>query len=151
METLMDEVCAYINNWFPAKPVGKHRGTWIVEGGNISADFLQENQYFRIVGSVFNDGVWKYPAADMTDEVFSGEIWAMKVPPAFMALLSEIEGWNAKYGGADSVNMSPYSAESFNNYSYSKSGASRRNSGGSGSPTLWQDVYGARLIRWRKI
>ena len=120
MEQIIDEVCAYLNNWFVEKPSGIHAGDYTITGGAIDCDFLQANQYFRVVGSVFNDGVWKYPASQMTNEEFAGEVWAMALPPAFIALIADITAWQTAYGGASSPNMSPYSAESFNNYSYTK-------------------------------
>lgn len=146
---MLDEVCGYINNYFLAKPGGVHRGTYEISGSTFECDFLAEGQYFRVVNSVFNDGVYRYPALDMIDETFTGEVWAMKVPPAFMALVREISAWQAKYGGIDSPNMSPYSSESFNNYSYSKSlsGDSRT---GAGSAS-WSDIFGKKITRWKKI
>lgn len=152
METVLDEVCGYLKNYFLIKPGGIHRGTFTVTGGTLSADFLQDGQYFRVRNSVFNDGVYKYPASDMVDETFTGEVWAMGVPPAFIALLDEIEAWEEKYGGADSVNMSPFSSESFNNYSYTKRSGGSGNSSSSGdAPATWMDVYGSKLVRWKKI
>ena len=150
METLLDEVCGYINNYFPVKPDGIHRGKFTVEGGAIDADFLQEGQYFRIVNSVFNDGVHKYPA-ELHDEEFRGEVWAMAVPPAVIALLSEIEAWMAKFWTLDNPNMSPFASESFNNYSYTKSGGRQGSTNNTGAPETWQDVFGSKLLRWKRI
>lgn len=153
MEQMLDEVCGYLNNWFLVKPNGIHLGKFEVTDDGLSVDFLQTGQYFRVRNSVFNDGVWKYPAANMIAESFSGEIWAMAIPPAVIALVDEIATWVAKYGTIDSVNMSPFQSESFNNYSYSKSGgggATGTSSGGS-SPTTWRDVFASRLVRWKKI
>ena len=153
MEKMMDEVCGYINNFFVVKPYGKHEGTFAVDNGALSVDFLQDGQYFRIVGSVFNDGIHKVPANDLVDETFIGEVWAMAVPPAVIALVNEIEAWEEKYGGVDSVNMSPYTSESFNNYSYTKGASNRGGSAGgsSSAPLGWRDVFGIRLNRWRKL
>ena len=152
METLMDDVCGYIKNFFVVKPNGIHRGTFRIEDSTMEVPFLRENQYFRIVGSIFNDGVYRYPAVDLQDEEFDGEIWAMAVPPAFIALMNEIEEWQSKYGGANSINMSPYASESFNNYSYSKrSGGSGNHASGSDTPVTWKDAFATNLTRWRKI
>ncbi len=150
MEALLDEVCGYLKNWFVIKPDGVHRGTFTIENGTLQVDFLAEDQYFRIKGSVFNDGIYKHPDGNLIDEEFSGEIWAMGVPPALIALMEEITAWNAQYGGAGSVNMSPLSSESFNNYSYSKRSAGG-NDGGAGKNMTWQDAYASRLSRWRKL
>lgn len=148
METLLDDVCDYLHNYFRI-PGEIYVREWTVQDGGIECDFLQENQYFRVKGSVFNDGVWQYPASGMTGETFVGEVWAMAVPPAVIALLSEIAEWQEKYGGASSPNMSPYQSESFNNYSYSK--ASGGQGGQPASPASWQDVFYGRLVRWKKL
>lgn len=146
METLMDEICDHIHNYFVTEI---HTGTFTISNGQIDCDFLQNGQYFRIVGSVFNDSVFKYPASDLTDEEFSGAVWAMRVPPSFIALLSEIEAWIEQYGGSDSTLTSPFTSESFNNYSYSK--ASGTNADGSYAPVTWQNIFAKRLDRWRKL
>ena len=146
METLMDEVLDSIHNYFVDTI---HEGKFVIENGTLEADFLKENQYFRIIGSTFNDCVYKYPATDLIDEEFSGAVWAMRVPPSFIALLSEIEAWIDKYDGDDSTLNSPFTSESFNNYSYSK--ASGTNSDGSYAPVTWQSIFAKRLDRWRKL
>ena len=151
MEVLMDEVCGYLHNFFVKKPDGVHRDNFVISNGAIDVDFLQENQYFRIKGSIFNDGVHKYPATDLEDEEFIGEVWAMAVPQGVLAVLKDIQDWNAKYGGVNSVNYSPFVSESFNNYSYSKGSRSNGNGSSSGTPTTWQDVFGNRLVRWRRL
>ena len=101
-------------------------------------DFLQDGQYFRILGSVYNDGVYQYPAV-LTDEVFEGQIWAMRVPPAFIALSGEIDEYITKNA------ESPYTSESFGGYSYTKA------TGESGAPLTWRDVFASRLNAWRKL
>jgi hypothetical protein len=101
---------------------------------------LQENQYFRVVGSVFNDGVYKYPAEDMVDEVFEGEVHAMAVPKAVIDLSTEIDAW--------CVNNPPsaYASEAFGGYSRTLATSS-----GTGVPVSWQDVFRGRLNAWRKL
>ena len=84
---MLYELCAEGRNWCVSE---KHNGTFTVKDGNMPLDFLQDGQYFRILGSVYNDGVYQYPAV-LTDEVFEGQIWAMRVPPAFIALSGEID------------------------------------------------------------
>ena len=145
---MLSELCKEINNWFEQR---KYFGEFVVEGGHLTGNFsLQENQYFRIVGSVFNDGVYQYPATGLTDETFNGAIWAMAIPSEVIALASDIEAWKNKYQSIDSPAMSPYNSESFGGYSYSKS------SGGSTSGSVdlsgtWQGAFADRLNHWRKI
>ena len=149
---MFEEICGYLNNYFQVKPNGIHCGKFTIENGSINCDFLQTGQYFRIVNSVFNDGIYIYPANGLIDEIFIGEVWAMKVPPAFIAIVAEIEEWQSNYGSANSVAMSPFASESFNNYSYTKAGSGNRvNAGGGTGPSTWSDVYGPRLVRWKKI
>lgn len=149
MENLMDEFCATVHNYFEIRG-GAHRGTFTIENGAIRADFLRENQYFRVLGSVFNDGVHKYPTKDMTDETFTGTVIEMAVPPSVLAFLADVEVWLEEYGDVSGANYSPYTSESFNNYSYSKGTVSRA-TGTSGTPMTWKDAFADRLTRWRKI
>lgn len=59
---MLEQVLRHLNNWFL---VEIHEGTFAVENGSIALPFLLTNQYFRICGSVFNDGLHQYPAADL--------------------------------------------------------------------------------------
>lgn len=147
MELVLTEICDYLNNYFWQKKI---KGKFTIENGEIITTSLKEGQYYRIIGSTFNDGVHRYPATEatkLTDEVFDGEVWAMAVPGTVVALTSDIAEWQSKYGGADSTNLSPYNSESFNGYSYSKGGSSVSG----GTATTWQDVFAGRLNKYRKL
>ena len=138
---MLTEICAELRNWFVV-PDGVHIGTYTISGGSIAPlDFLQEGQYFRIIGSVFNDGVHQYPAADLTDEVFHGAVWAMALPPSLIALSAEIE----EYNKSDAGKSSPYTSESFGGYSYTKA------TDASGAPIGWKKAFESRLNQWRKL
>ena len=139
-EITMNDLCDKLNNYFEREI---HTGTFTVENGSISLPFLLNGQYFRIVGSVLNDGVYKYPCSGLTDESFRGEVWAMGVPPALIALLAEINEWQTKYG--ETV-QNPYDSESFAGYSYSKSKDSQ-----TGGAVTWQSAFRSQLSKWRKI
>lgn len=138
---LLTELCQELRNWFE-KDI--YTGTFSVSDGNIDVDFLQNGQFFRIVGSTFNDGVYQYPTNQLVTEEFDGAVWAMAVPPAVIALAEEIEQFNEKYA---TVINSPYQSESFGGYSYTKAGSGNGNSG----VTDWKNVFYRRLNRWRKI
>lgn len=140
---MLEQILDYIHNYF-VKEV--HAGHFEIASGSLNVDFLQSGQYFKVVGSVFNDGVYEYPANELTDEVFVGEVWAMAVPPAVIALSTEIQAWVNKYGD---INNSPYQSESFGGYSYTKASITNGN-GGSGMVD-WKSVYASRLNHWRKI
>ena len=136
---MLTEICAEIRNYFCQR---KHFGDFTISGGNITpSDILQEGQYFRIIGSVFNDGVHQYPASDLKDEVFRGAVWAMAVPPTLVALAAEIEEYNKN----DAGKASPYTSESFGGYSYTKA------TDANGAPIGWQKAFASRLNKWRKL
>ncbi len=139
---MLEQVLTELHNWFQ---IGVYPDEYTISGGEIDLPFLKEGQYFRILGSVFNDGLHQYgPAMEaLTDETFLGSVWALAVPPAVVELAHEIEGWEKKYG--ETV-TSPYTSESFGGYSYSKAyGADGSTSGG------WQAAFRARLNPYRKL
>lgn len=153
---MMTELCQELRNWFNrGQPV--INGDFIIENGEIyvvniaETNYLKNGQYYRIIGSVFNDGVHKYGDTDLTDETFTGSVWAMAVPPAVIALSSDIDAWIAKYGSGDAVARSPFNSESFGGYSYSKSagGSSGDSSGSKGGS--WKAAFAYDLNRWRRI
>ena len=148
-ENTIFEVCSYLKNWFDRNQL-KYFGNVSIINGALSETYdLKVGQYFRIVGSTLNDGVYQYPITTLTDETFNGAIWGMSLPKAFIALLNDIEAWKTKYASADSAAMSPFNSESFGGYSYSKSsGAGDTNKDKSGT---WQGVFGARLAPYRKM
>lgn len=138
---MLTELCAELRNYFEV-PNGRHFGKFTISGGSIAPlDFLQEGQYFRIVGSVFNDGVHQYPATSLTDEVFEGAVWAMAVPPTLIALAAEIKAYN----DSDAGKTSPYTSESFGGYSYTKA------TDANGAPIGLQKAFASRLAKWRKL
>lgn len=146
---MLSELCKELNNWFNYN-LPKNVGTHTISDGQLVKDYhLLEGQYFRIVGSVFNDGVYQYPKNDLIDETFDGGVWAMAVPPEVVALSDEIDQWKEKYQSVDSAAMSPFTSESFGGYSYSKNGGGA--SDGTGSAGTWQGAFRNRLNRWRKL
>lgn len=142
---MLTELCQELHNWFDRE---RYTGTFTIEGGNITADFLREGQYFRIIGSIFSDGVHQYPADDLPDETFEGAVWALAIPAPVIKLATEIAAWQAKYEGINSPAMSPYNSESFGGYSYAKSGAGAASASGA---TGWRGVFRSQLNRWRKL
>ena len=136
---MLSTVLNHLNNYFVVKN-GVHRGVFTIENNSISLDFLKNGQYFRIVGSVFNDGVYRYPSNILSDEEFEGEIWAMAVPKELLDLVDEIDAWLVKYP------VTGYISEKFGNYSYSQRTNFRSN-----AAISWQDVFSVKLNRWRKV
>ena len=115
-------------------------GNFTIDGGNITpSDFLKENDYYRIIGSRFNDGLYQYPNSDLTDEEFDGAVWVMRIPPAVITLAQDIE----KYAQSDAGKQSAYVSESFGGYSYTKATNSK------GVPLSWKRVFEDELYNWR--
>ena len=140
---MLTEICSALKNWFePHDGSGRHFGTFQIKNGTLAPlDFLQNGQYFRIVGSVFNDGVHQYPGTDLIDEVFDGAVWEMCPPPAFLSLAAEIKA----YMQSDAAKPSPYISESIGGYNYQK--AWDKN----GVQIGWQTIFSQRLRPWRKL
>ena len=139
-QEVLEQVLRHIKNWF-VLPGGAHPGRYQVRGGEIQLDFLARGQYFRVLGSVFNDGLYRW-GPDMPlleDEEFSGAVWALGVPKEVLALAGEIAAWREKYR---ETAESPYASESFGGYSYSKGEAGEKG---------WQGVFRARLNPYRKL
>ena len=132
---MLETVLQYLNNWFV---VDMQDGTYTIEDGGITLPFLRAGQYFRIVGSLFNDGVYQYPA-ELTDETFDGSVWALAIPKSLLSTVEEITAWTAKNGDSG-----PYTSESFGGYSYSKATNSK------GVAVGWRDVFAAQLAPWKK-
>ena len=142
---MLDKFCAEIRNYFVKSSGDIHEGTFVITNGKIeSLPFIQSRQYYRIVGSIFNDGVYCRGEDDLTlcDEEFVGQIWAMRVPRAFIDLCNEIEAWNEE--NADTLN-NPFISESYSGYSYTK-GSSNDSSGYS-----WRNHFANRLNQYRRI
>lgn len=139
---MLEKILLHLRNWF-AVDGGVHFGTYTVEEGGISLPFLQDGQYFRIVGSVFNDGVHKYPGTNLKPERFQGAIWALAIPREVLELCDEITAWQEKNGEAA---IGPYQSESFGGYSYTK-----RTDEVTGGVVTWQTAFRNRLNQWRKL
>ena len=133
---MLSKVCREVKNWFEIEKIFDKKIQ--IKDNEIENPYiaLQENQYFRIVGSTFNDGVYKNPTDKLTDETFTGAIWRLAIPKDFLDLVDEITAWGAQYGG-----NSPFTSESFGGYSYTKK---------QGSDT-WQGAFKDKLNKWRKV
>lgn len=136
---MLEQVLQHLNNWFLV-PDGIHTGEFTVQDGGITLPFMQTGQYFRVVGSIFNDGLHQYPAEDLTNETFDGAVWALSVPRSVITLANEIAAWETKNGATG-----PFTSESFGGYSYSKATNSK------GVAVGWREVFAGRLNAWRRI
>ena len=143
---MLTELCQELHNWFERE---KRSGSFRIVDGMLEADFLLPGQYFRVMGSLFNDGVHQYGNDFLNDEDFTGSVWSLAIPVAVIKLSEDIDAWRAKYEAPDSSAMSPYMSESFGGYSYSKGSAISGT--GTGGATSWRTSFASRMNAWRKI
>lgn len=147
---MLNQVCTYIHNWFDAdkqgRPYVRWDGIFTISDGALELPLL-EGQHFRIVGSKLNDGIYQYPASDLMDETFNGEVRECVVPRQVLAIVKDVEAWTDT--NAD-VLSSPYQSESFGGYSYTKSAGTSK-ADGLGDGLNWETKFGYRLTPWKKM
>lgn len=136
---MLEKVLTHLKNWFL---VEVNEGTYTIENNTLVLPYLQEGQYYRICGSVFNDGLHRYGDPDLQNETFTGTVWALAIPKAVVELAEEIEEWQKENGKAA---QSPYSSESFGGYSYTKATDST-----TGDFVTWQTAFRSQLNPLRK-
>jgi hypothetical protein len=148
---MLTELCEEIHNWFD-RDQPKYVGEFSISSGVVYAEDgnpleILPNQFFRVIGSVFNDGVHQAgDAADtFTDETFRGAVWLMAVPKAVLDLDKKITDWEKNYGAQAS---SPFASESLtaSSYSYTKASSSGADAGAG-----WRNAFSADLKKWRKM
>ena len=140
---LVEQVLHFIHNYFEKE---RRYGTYTIAEGTLVLPFVKTGQYFRIIGSDLNDGVYEYPA-QLTNEVFTGSVAPLSIPRNLLSVIAEIDDWQVKNGEAVD---SPYQSESFGGYSYTKASVSGSNRKG-GDLYGWQEKFATRLNQWRKI
>lgn len=140
---MLEAVLMHLKNWFVV-PCGVHEGVYTIENSTLELPFLQNGQYYRICGSVFNDGLHKYGDTEdkLRDETFTGTVWALAIPKSVVELSAKIEEWQTKNGA---VAESPFTSESFGGYSYTKATDST-----TGAVATWETVFRSQLNPYRK-
>ena len=141
---MLEAVLTHLKNWFVV-PCGVHEGMYTIENSTLELPFLQNGQYYRICGSVFNDGLHKYGdiGDKLQNETFTGTVWALAIPKAVVDLAVKIEEWQIKNG--ETVE-SLFTSESFGGYSYTKVTDST-----TGTVATWETVFRAQLNPYRKL
>lgn len=136
MEAVMRQCCNFFQR-------GYRDGTFTIKGNVLTP--AVDAGYVYISGSKSADGVYRLGYADkllteeaLEDETFTGRVWALCPPPAFLALCEEIKTFDEK-NPAGSLQ-----SESFGSYSYS------RGSGANGAAT-WQEAFFSRLAPFRRM
>lgn len=167
MINTIESLCAEVHNYFETS---KEINDYTIENGIISLPFLVPGQFFRIVGSKFNDGVYIYGDGFLIREATWEDI--REDNPNWNALTENTWGnlkhyelideefhgavWPmavprafialgkevSEYLASDAAKESPYISESLGgNYSYTK---------GKVTDNAWNNVFSSKLRRWRK-
>ena len=85
---MLETILRHLNNWFVHEI---YADTYTVANGGLELPFLKHGQYFRVIGSVFNDGLHQYPSSNLMPETFEGVIQSLAIPRAVIELANEIE------------------------------------------------------------
>lgn len=132
---MLEQLLTYLHNWFRVQDAvdGKHPGTYTVENDSIVLPFLQDGQYFRIIGSIFNDGLYVYGSetiadedrneVQLHDETFNGSVWALYTMPkdVFQGAKDLQTIYDKTVELVGNVSIDGFTSESFAGvYSYSK-------------------------------
>lgn len=132
---MLEEVLYAIKNDFAIR---RECGTFTIRDGSIKVNWLLNGQYFRIIGSVLNDGIYRYPACELIDEEFTGQVVGLAIPPAVVRLAADVEEWHTKNPVSDKV------SESFGGYSYTRGSVD-------GKVIGWNEVFADRINSFKKI
>lgn len=140
MAVRIDDVMRRCCNFFER---GYLDGTFSIAGNVLSPTV--NSGYVYLSGTKHSDGAYRLGSSGqlltdeiLEDETFTGRVWALNPPPAFLALCEEIKMFDEK-NPAGSLQ-----SESFGAYSYS------RGSGTSGA-TTWQEAFSGRLACFRRM
>lgn len=137
---MLENLCRECRNYFVRGIEDIHPGTYTVEGGIMSpVDFLADGQYYRIVGSVNCDGIYRWPEVPLYEGALQCVIWAMRVPSDFVDLALEVESWCKSEEGKPTA----FTSESFGGYSYSRAMVNGKLAG-------WRVAFADRLAPFRR-
>lgn len=136
---MLEKIIAYLNNDFRVSDDEPETHEWEIVGGTLTVPDVCEGQYVRIFGSLFNDGVRKYPLTGLTDETFTGCVIPLAIPRVILTLAEEIETWSEKN------QPTAFTSESFGGYTYSKATKA------DGTAAGWREVFADDLKPYKKM
>lgn len=145
---ILEQVLYHLHNWFGRTSISATGCT--IDGGALPASVassLVSGAWYRIEGSILNDGLHQHPADDLQDETFDGTITMLAIPKALLLVVEDIGAWQEANGATVD---GPYASESFGGYSYTLRSDGSSNNGGSGL-SGWRLAFRDRLNPWRKI
>lgn len=139
MAVSMGSVMRHCRNYFEA---GSYDGEIVIEGGQLITPALAHGRYIAIRGSAYNDGVHQV-GDELTDETFTGRVWVLSPPAAFVALVEEISAYD------DKNPIGALQSESFGSYSYSRGSAG--SAGNVAGAAGWQGAFAGRLNDYQRL
>ena len=150
---ILEQVLNHIHNWFVYDELDVDGCA--IEGGSLPASVpIPEGAWYRIQGSLFNDGLHQHPADDLTDETFDGKVTVCAIPRVLLNVVDEIADYIDAMNESDAaVRGAKFQSESFGGYTYTIKGDSRADSasGGVSGLTGWQAAFRTDLNPFRKI
>ena len=139
MAVCVENVMRYVNNFFER---AGYSGEFVISGGMITLPVaLPDHVWIAISGSLYHDGVHEMQSQydlPAPDETFTGNVFILNPPAAFLELCKSIAEYDAK------TPVGAYQSESFGNYSYTRA------SGQNGVKT-WQEAYAMQLRPYRRM
>lgn len=114
----LEKMCQYCRNYFVR---GTYTGVITIIDGKIQGVNIPDNTYYTITGSIYNDGLAEAGDYLIDEEPFYGTVSFCAIPKTFINLAVEIDNWETKQKQSpNNVLLSPFTSESFDEYSYSK-------------------------------
>lgn len=141
------DLMAECRNYFVDRTTPYIDGTFAITNGVITPnDGLTEGDYIAVTGSRLNDGVYKpevaggnFTLTDAENETFTGRVWILHPPRAFVNLVSEITTWQSRQPETNVV------SESFGKYSRTLATDANGNVRG------WASAFASRLQPYRRM
>lgn len=143
----VEELCLYANRADASDDAfvaSIQPGEITIRDGSPDLAGLAAGLYIRIVGSLYNDGIYQCPVKNLVDETFDGAVFVLRIPAAFIRLAEDIDEWQAANGGVSAGGA--YKSESFGGYTYE-----RGTDAVTGGAITWQSIFRREINRWRRV
>lgn len=137
---MIQQLMAECRNFFE---VGYREGSYTITDGVLSPADGLNGRFVRIKGSTFHDGVYRCEDgvlldASGADETFTGVVWVLNPPPAFLQLAEKV----GKF--IESAPISRVVSESFGAYSHTMAT-------GTNGVLTWQEAFARELLPYRRM
>lgn len=139
MASTIAAVMRHLRNYFER---GSIEGEITIRGGVVSP--AVDAPFVCFEGSTFHDGVWQIAGNSLVgehnpEETFTGKMWLLYPPDAFVALCEQIREYDGKNAPGALV------AETLGEYSYTRA------TGKNGAPMTWEYAFATRLAPYRRM